>query len=153
MSATHVRSHQVEIKADVPDAYRALAALTRATPDIDHALAEIVKVRVSQLNGCAYCVDLHTALARKAGVPERVLYAVPVWQESPLFTDTELAALGLAEALTRLTSGPVSEEFYEHAAGHFPGPLLAQLVVVITAINAWNRVMLAGDVQPPPLED
>ena len=153
MSATPIRAHQVEIKADVPDAYRALAALTRATPDIDHALAEIVKVRVSELNGCAYCVDLHTGLARKAGVPERVLDAVAVWQESPLFTEHERAALGLADALTRLCTGPVPEEVYEQAAEHFPDPLLAQLVVVIAAINAWNRVMLAGDVQPPPLGD
>ena len=153
MSTTHARSHQIEIKADVPDAYRALAAFTRAAPDIDHALAEIVKVRVSQLNGCAYCVDLHTGLARKAGVPDRVLHAVAVWQESPFFTEHERAALGLAEALTLLSSGPVPEEAYEQAAEYFPGPLLAQLVVVITAINAWNRVMLAGDMQPPPLED
>lgn len=153
MSATHARSHQIEIKTDAPDAYRALAAFTRATPDIDHALAEIVKVRVSQLNRCAYCVDLHTGLARKAGVPERVLNAVAVWQESPFFAEHERAALGLAEALTLLSSGPVPAEAYEQAAEHFPGPLLAQLVVVITAINAWNRVMLAGDVQPPPLED
>ncbi len=151
MSATHGRSHQIEIKTDAPDAYRALAELTRATPDIDHALAEIVKVRVSQLNGCAYCVDLHAGLARKAGVPGRVLDAIAVWPESPFFTERERAALGLAEALTRLSSGPVPEEVYEQAAENFPGPLLAQLVVVITAINAWNRVMLAGDVQPPPL--
>jgi len=153
MSATHATSHQIEIKADVPDAYRALAAFTRAAPDIDHALAEIVKVRVSQLNGCAYCVDLHTGLARKAGVSERVLHAVAVLQESPFFSENERAALGLAEALTLLPSGPVPEEAYEQAAEHFPGPLLAELVVVITAIGAWNRVMLAGDVQPPPLED
>lgn len=153
MSATHARSHQVEIKTDVPDAYRALAALTRATPDIDHAVAEIVKVRVSQLNGCAYCVDLHAGLARKAGVPGRVLNAVAVWQESPFFPKRERAALGLAEALTRLCVGPVPDEAYERAAEYFPGPLLAQLVVIITAINAWNRVMLAGNVQPPPLGD
>jgi AhpD family alkylhydroperoxidase len=153
MSATDARSHRIEIKADVPDAYRALAAFTRAAPDIDHALAEIVKVRVSQLNGCGYCVDLHTGLARKAGVPERVLDALAVWQESPLLAEHERAALGLAEALTLLASGPVPEEAYEKAAEHFPGPLLAQLVVAITAINAWNRVMLAADVQPRPLED
>jgi AhpD family alkylhydroperoxidase len=152
MSTTHAKSHQIEIKADVPDAYRALAAFTRATPDIDHALAEIVKVRVSQLNGCAFCVDLHTGLARKAGVPDRVLHALAVWHDSPIFSGNERAALGLAEALTLLPSGPVPEEAYEQAAEYFPGPLLAQLVVVITAIGAWNRVMLAGDVQPPPLE-
>jgi AhpD family alkylhydroperoxidase len=153
MSTTHAPLHKVDVRADATDAYRALAALTRATPDIDHALAEIVKVRVSQLNGCAYCVDLHSGLARKAGVAERVLYAVAVWRESPFFTAPERAALSLAEALTLLPSGTVPNESYADAAEHFPGPLLAQLVVVITAIGAWNRVMLAGDVQPPPLED
>ena len=153
MSTTHAGSHQIVIKTDVPDAYRALAAFTRAAPDIDHALAEIVKVRVSQLNGCAFCVDQHARIARKAGVPERVLHAVAVWKESPFFSENERAALGLADALTLLPSGPVPAEAYERAAEHFPGPLLAQLVVVITAIGAWNRVMLAGDVQPPPLGD
>ncbi len=152
MSTTHATSHKVDVRADATDAYRALAALTRATPDIDHALAEIVKVRVSQINGCAYCVDLHSGLARKAGVPERLLYAVAVWRESPFFTGPERAALELAEALTLLPSGPVPEEAYEQAAEHFPGPLLAQLVIVITAIGAWNRVMLVADAQPPPIE-
>jgi len=153
MSTTHATSHQIEIKVDAPDAYRALAAFTRSAPDIDHALAEIVKVRVSQLNGCAYCVDLHTGLARKAGVPDRVLHAVTVWQESSFFTGRERAALRLAEALTLVSTEPVPDDAYQQAAEYFPSPLLAQLVVVITAIGAWNRVMLAGDVQPRPLED
>lgn len=153
MSTPHATSRQIEIKVDVPDAYRALAAFTRSAPDIDHALAEVVKVRVSQLNGCAYCVDLHSGLARKAGVAERTLYAVTVWQESPFFTGHERAALRLAEALTLLPTGPVPDEAYEQAAEYFPGTALAQLVVVITAIGAWNRVMLAGGVQPLPLEN
>jgi AhpD family alkylhydroperoxidase len=153
MSTTTATPPHVDIKGELPDAYRALAALTRATPDIDHALAEIVKVRVSQINGCAYCVDLHSGLARKAGVPERILYAVAVWKEAPFFSGHERAALGLAEALTLLPSGPVPEDAYRQATECFPGTALAQLVVVITAINAWNRVMLAGGVQPPPLEN
>jgi len=138
----------IDIRRDIPDAYRALAALTRATPDIDHDLAEIVKVRVSQLNGCAYCVDLHSGLARKAGVSERALFALAVWHESPFFTPQERAALGLADALTLLPSGPVSDDVYADAAVHFAGPTLGQLVIVITAINAWNRVMLASGTQP-----
>jgi AhpD family alkylhydroperoxidase len=138
----------INIRNDVPDAYRALAALTRATPDIDHGLAEIVKVRVSQLNGCAYCVDLHSGLARKAGVSERAVFAIPVWHEAPFFADHERAALGLAEALTLLPSGPVPAEAYARAAEHFAGAALGQLVVVIAAINAWNRVMLASGAQP-----
>ena len=138
----------IDIRRDVPDAYRALAALTRATPDIDHDLAEIVKVRASQLNGCAYCVDLHCGLARKAGVSERALFALAVWREAPFFTPQERAALALTDALTLLPSGPVSDDVYAEAAEHFTGPALGQLVVVITAINAWNRVMLASGTQP-----
>jgi AhpD family alkylhydroperoxidase len=145
---TAATASAIDIRHDVPDAYRALAALTRATPDIDRDLAEIVKVRVSQLNGCAYCVDLHCGLARKAGVPERTLFAIPVWEEAPFFTDRERAALRLAESLTLLPSGPVPEAAYAEAAAHFPGAELGQLVVAITAINAWNRVMLASGTQP-----
>jgi len=153
MSTTHTGTHGIDIKTDVPDAYRALAALTRAAPDIDHALSEIVKVRVSQLNGCAYCVDLHLGLARRAGVHQRVLDAISVWRESRFFSEAERAALGLADALTLLPAGPVPSEVYERAAEHFPDPLRAQLVVVIAAIGTWNRVMLVGNVQPPPLDD
>jgi AhpD family alkylhydroperoxidase len=151
MSATTPR--RADVRREAPDAYRALAALTRAAPDIDHGLAELVKVRVSQLNGCAYCVDLHSGLARKAGIPERMLYAVAVWNETTFFSAPERAALGLAEALTLVLAGPVPEQAYAQAAESFPGAELAQLVVVITAINAWNRVMLASGTGPPPLEE
>jgi len=138
-----------DIRTQLPDAYRALAAFTRAAPNIDHALAELVKVRVSQINGCAYCVDLHAGLARTAGVPERALHALVVWRDAPFFTEAERAALELAEALTRLPAGTVPEHVYASAAEEFPGTLLAELVVVITGINAWNRVMLASGIAPP----
>ncbi len=137
-----------DVRRELPDAYRALAALSRASSDIDHGLAELIKVRVSQINGCAYCVDLHAGLARRAGVPERTLYAVTVWQEAPFFTPSERAALRLAESLTLLPAGPVPPDAYAEAAAHFPGTALAQLVVVISAINAWNRVMLASGQTP-----
>jgi AhpD family alkylhydroperoxidase len=146
-------THLIDIRGQVPDSYRALAAFTRASGDIDHRLAELVKVRVSQINGCAYCVDLHSGLARDAGVPERTLYAVAVWHEAPFFTEEERAALRLAESLTLLPSGSVPEDAYAEAAEHFRGSTLAQLVVVITAINAWNRVMLASGAQPSEMED
>ena len=152
MTSLPATSHGIDIKADVPDAYRTLAALTRAAPDVDHAIQEIVKVRVSQINGCAYCVDLHTGLARAAGVPERELHAIAVWEESPFFTERERAALRLAEGLTRLPWGPVPQEVYREAGEHFPGPMLSQLAVVITAIGAWNRVRIAAGEAPPPLE-
>lgn len=137
-----------DIRGGAPEAYRALAALTRGAPDIDHALAELVKVRVSQVNGCAYCVDLHTGLAQKAGVTDRKLHSVITWREAPFFSDQERAALWLAETLTMLPTGPPDDNALIAASAQFPGALLAPLVIVITGINAWNRVMVASGTVP-----
>jgi AhpD family alkylhydroperoxidase len=145
---TPAGTHPIDIRRELPDAYRALAALTRAGR-LDHRLAELVKLRVSQINGCAHCVDLHAGLARKAGEPEPRLAALPVWRESALFSPRERAALRLAESLTLLADGPVPEDAYRQAQEHFPGNELAHLVVVITAINAWNRVLLASGARAP----
>ena len=143
---------RVDLRRDAPDAYRALAALTRAST-FDHGLAELMKVRASQINGCAYCVNLHVRLALKAGERQRRLHALAVWHDSPFFTERERAALALTEALTLMSQGPVPDEVYADAARHFEGPELSQLVVVITGINAWNRVMVAAGDPPPPLDD
>ena len=137
-----------DIRGGAPDAYRALAALTRGAPDIDHALAELIKLRVSQINGCAYCIDLHAGLAQKAGITDRQLHSVIAWREAPFFSDPERAALRLAEQLTTLPDGPPDDDAFVVAAAHFPGALLAQLVIVITGINAWNRVMIATGAAP-----
>lgn len=141
-----------DVRHDAPDAYRALAALTRAST-LDHSLAELVKVRASQINGCAYCIDQHVRLALKAGENQRRLDTLAVWRETPFFGERERAALALTEALTRLSHGPVPEEAYAEAAELFEGPELTALVVVITGINAWNRVMMASGEQPPPIDD
>ena len=146
------RPPRVDIRRDAPDAYRALAALTRAST-LDHGLAELVKTRASQINGCAYCVDLHAGLARRAGEHERRLHVLAVWREVSFFTPRERAALALTEALTLLAHGPVPDEVYAEAARHFEAPELSHLVVVITGINAWNRVMNAAGDQPPPIDD
>jgi len=142
----------MDVRHDAPEAYRALAALTRAST-LDHGLAELVKVRISQINLCAYCVDLHIRLALKAGEHQRRLDALVTWRESPFFTDRERAALGLAEALTLLPAGPVPEELYAEAGRHLEPPEVIGLVVVITGINAWNRVMIAGGDRPPPIDE
>jgi AhpD family alkylhydroperoxidase len=144
-------TRRVDLRHDAPGAYRALAALTRAST-LEHGLAELVKTRASQINGCAYCVDLHAGLARKAGEQERRLHMLAVWREAPFFTARERAALALTEALTLMSHGPVPEQVYEDAARHFGGTELSQLVVVITGINAWNRVMVATGEQPPPID-
>ncbi len=145
-------TRRVDIRHDAPDAYRALAALTRAST-LEHGLTELVKARASQINGCAYCVDLHAGRARQAGEHERRLHVLAVWRDAPFFTARERAALALTEALTLIAHGPVPEEVYADAARHFGGPELSRLVMVITAINAWNRVMVAAGEQPPPIDE
>jgi len=116
---------------------------------IDPGLRDLLRLRASQLNGCAYCVDLHSGDARKAGESERRLYALPVWREMPFFTARERAALALTEAATRLSDGPVPESVVAEAAEHFSEVELAELLWTITVINAWNR--LGATARPWPL--
>jgi AhpD family alkylhydroperoxidase len=109
----------------------------------DPALAELVQIRASQLNHCAFCLDMHLAIAREHGVPDRQLDLLAAWDESPeLFTEKEQAALALTEAVTVLTDGHVPDEVYERAAAHFDDVSLAHLVALITVINSWNRLMV-----------
>ena len=138
----------LDLRHEAPEAYRALAALTRAST-LDHLLAELMKVRASQINGCAYCVDLHVGLALKAGEHQRRLHALAVWHESPFFNERERAALTLTEALTRMDHGPLPEAAASAVGEHFDRAERGQLVVVIAGINAWNRVMVATGDQPP----
>jgi AhpD family alkylhydroperoxidase len=141
----------LDFRHEAPDAYRALAALTRAST-LDHGLAELLKVRASQMNGCAYCVDLHVGIALRAGEHPRRLHAVATWHDSPFFSERERAALALTEALTRMDPGPVPEAVVAAVEEHFDAAEHSQLVVVIAGINAWNRVMVAAGDQPPPIE-
>jgi AhpD family alkylhydroperoxidase len=125
-----------------PRISKAMSALEAAARhiDLEPALIELVRARASQLNGCAYCVDMHSADARKAGVTERQLYALPVWRETPFFTARERAALELTEAGTRLTDGAVPDEVFARAAAEFTEAELAGLIWTIAVINAWNRL-------------
>jgi AhpD family alkylhydroperoxidase len=134
-----------------PAMMKAMTALDTASrrTSLEPALLELVRTRASQLNGCAYCVDMHTTDARKAGESERRLYALPVWRETPFFTARERAALELTEAATRLTEAPVPEETFERAAAEFGAVELAELIWTITVINAWNR--LGATARPWPL--
>ncbi len=142
---------ELDFRHEAPDAYRALAALTRAST-LDHGLAELMKVRASQINGCAYCVDLHVGIALKAGEHQRRLHAIATWRESPFFTDRERAALALTEALTRMDLGAIPDAVLSAVGEQFEEEEKSQLVVVIAGINAWNRVMAAAGDQPPPID-
>ncbi|GHE53424.1 alkyl hydroperoxide reductase AhpD [Streptomyces spiralis] len=108
------------------------------------ALAELVQVRASQLNHCAFCLDMHLGLARKHGVSERQLDLLDAWEEAgDVFSERERAALALTEAVTVLTDGFVPDAVHEQAAKHFDEPRLAHLIALISVINTWNRLMVS----------
>ena len=110
---------------------------------MDEALALLVDIRASQLNGCAFCVDMHVKQAKVHGERELRLHHVAIWRESPLFTPKERAALGWTEALTRLAPEGVSDAIYGDARGHFSAEELSQLTFRVVAINGWNRMNAA----------
>lgn len=128
-----------------PGVYQAMRALnTEIAKGVDPALNELIKIRASQINGCAYCLDMHTLDARAAGETEQRIYALNAWRETPFFTDRERAALALTEAVTLVHDGQVPDAVYDEAARHFEPAELAALVWAIAAINVWNRVAISG---------
>ncbi|MBA8826510.1 AhpD family alkylhydroperoxidase [Saccharopolyspora lacisalsi] len=132
-----------------PQLYRAMAALQgQVRQSVDPVLNELVKIRASQLNGCAFCIDMHTKDARAAGESEQRIYALNGWRETPFFTDRERAALALTEAVTHLGDGHVPDSVYEEAARHFDRTDLVALVWAIVAINAWNRIAITSRTVP-----
>jgi AhpD family alkylhydroperoxidase len=133
-----------------PHMYKAMGALDTASrrTSIEPGLLELVRIRASQLNGCAYCVDMHNADAREGGESERRLYALAVWRDTPFFTARERAALALTEAATRLTDAHVSDEVVAAAAEQFSDVELAELIFTITVINAWNRLGVTARAWP-----
>ncbi|HYM54378.1 MAG TPA: carboxymuconolactone decarboxylase family protein [Solirubrobacteraceae bacterium] len=134
---------RVSLVEEARGAYRAMAAFDRSI-EFDSALRELVKIRASQLNGCAYCIDMHTRAARKAGESEQRLYALAAWRASPLFTPRERAALEMTDAITRIGERGVPDDLYERAAAELAPGEIAGLILAITAINAWNRIAVAS---------
>jgi AhpD family alkylhydroperoxidase len=120
-----------------------------AAIDLDAALRELVKVRASLVNGCAFCIQLHTQDALAAGERPERLFALGAWEESPLFTTRERAALEFTDAVTDIQDGHVPDEVYERAAQEFEPPELARLLFAAVAINAWNRLAIATRKLPP----
>lgn len=109
---------------------------------LDRRLRELVKIRASQLNGCAYCIDMHTKDARAAGETEQRIYALNAWRETPFFTAKERAALEWTEAVTRLDDG-VSDAVYDEVRKHFDEQELVNLTWAVAEINTWNRVVIS----------
>lgn len=123
------------------EAMQAMAGLeTRiAQSGLEPTLLELVRLRASQINGCAYCLDRHTSDALKAGESARRLGTLPAWRESPFFDDRERAALEWTEALTLVAAGGVADEVWERVHPHFAGSELVDLTLAINTVNAWNR--------------
>jgi AhpD family alkylhydroperoxidase len=127
-----------------------------AKSSIEKNLLHLIKYRVSQINGCAYCLDMHSKDLRAAGETEQRLYVLDAWREAPFYTDRERAALAWAESLTKVTEGHVPDAVYEQARTQFSEEELIDLTLAVTTINAWNRISIAfrvesGTYQPPSL--
>jgi AhpD family alkylhydroperoxidase len=147
---------RLEAQKASPAAYSTLLALeafVRRAWKLEPSLMELVRMRASQINGCAYCLDMHSKDARAEGETEQRLYRLSAWRETPFFTDRERAALDWTEALTLITEGHASDEVYEAVKQQFSGEELANLTVAIIAINGWNRLAIGfrnvpGEYQP-----
>lgn len=133
-----------------PDGYKALAGLEGYVrrSGLEKTLLELVKVRASQINGCAYCLDMHTKDARAAGETEQRLYCLSAWRECPFYTDRERAALEWAEAVTLISEGHVPDAVYDRVRPHFTDKELVDLNLAVIAINAWNRIAVTFRTMP-----
>jgi AhpD family alkylhydroperoxidase len=133
-----------------PEAYRAVAGVQRFVDNssLEPALRELIKLRASQINGCAYCIDMHWKDARAHGESEQRLYSLDAWRETPFYTDRERAALALTESVTLVSRDQVPDEVYDQARAHFSEAEMVELLMAIVAINTWNR--LAITFRTPP---
>jgi len=133
-----------------PDGIRALSGLEEylRNSGLEPGLLNLIKARASQLNGCAYCLDMHTKDARAAGETEQRLYALSAWQATPFYTDRERAALAWTEAVTLISRGPVPDSLYQEARHYFSEKELVDVTLGLVAINGWNRLSIAFRTPP-----
>jgi AhpD family alkylhydroperoxidase len=134
-----------------PETLQALAALDAQvrTSGLEQSLIELVKTRASQINGCAYCIAVHTEDARRHGETEQRLYLLDAWRESPLYSNRERAALAWTEALTLISETHAPDADYEAVRAHFSDAEIVNLTVLIGTINAWNRIAIGFRAVPP----
>jgi AhpD family alkylhydroperoxidase len=142
---------RIQVYKVSPELYEAMMVLSNAAAkDIDPELAELIKIRASQMNHCAFCLDMHTRDARKHGVSEQKLDVLAAWEEAgDLFTERERAALALTEAITDLGDGHVCDEVYSRAAAVFSERELGQVIAMAVTINSWNRINVTIRLAPP----
>lgn len=132
---------RIVIPKAAPEAYQAMLGLEKyiASTSLSPIHKELIKIRASQVNGCAYCINMHTTDARKLGLSEQRIYLLSAWREADVYTEEEQAILALTEEVT-LISNHVSEEVYQNAARFFDEKYLAEIIMMIITINAWNRI-------------
>ena len=133
-----------------PDGYKAMMGLERyiASCGLEIKLLHLIKLRSSQLNGCAFCIDMHWKDLRAAGESEQRLYGLDAWEEAPYYTQRERAALRWAEAVTLVTKGHISDEVYQSVREQFSEKELSDLTIAVATINAWNRLAIASRTTP-----
>lgn len=144
---------RLELSAN-PAAYRAMLQLEQYVRDsgLNLTLLELIKIRASQLNGCAFCIDMHTKDARLQGEAEQRIYALNGWRETPFFTPEERAALAFTEAVTLIATDHVSDVFYKEVSQYFSPEQIANLLMAIVTINAWNRIAITTRIVPGTYE-
>lgn len=135
-------NQRIDYKAVNPGAIQSMMGVEKylAHCGLDHKLLLLLNLRVSQINGCAYCLDMHWKDLRAAGESEQRLYSLDAWREAPFYSDEERAALALAEAVTRLPNREVPDDVFQEAHRHFDDTEIANLVLAIATINSWNRL-------------
>jgi AhpD family alkylhydroperoxidase len=146
---------RIDYKKVAPEAFKVMLSIEAYVrgSGLEDSLLELVKTRVSQINGCAHCLDMHTKDARAAGETEQRLYLLPAWREAPFYSDRERAALVWAEALTQISTNDVPDELYAEVRHHFDEKALVDLTLAIIGINGWNRLAVpfraaTGSYQP-----
>ena len=137
-----------------PGVYHAMRGLENYLHEsgLEESLLHLIKLRASQINGCAYCIDMHWKDLKSIGEQDQRLYELNAWQESPLYTDREFAALAWTEAVTRVAESRVPDRLYEEVRQHFSDKELADLTLAIAAINAWNRLAISARTVPGTYE-
>jgi AhpD family alkylhydroperoxidase len=142
-----------------PGGYKAMLGLEMYLnhSGLEKKLLHMIKLRVSQINGCAFCLDMHWKDLQMEGETEQRMYSLDAWRETPYYTDRERAALAWAEAVTHITEGHAPDELFEEARQHFSQQELADLTLAVATINSWNRISIAfrvvpGTYQPPQLK-
>ncbi|MEK3751210.1 carboxymuconolactone decarboxylase family protein [Paenibacillus sp. FSL E2-8871] len=141
---------RMDLAGEIPAAYKAMMGLEAfvQSTGMEKSLLELIKIRASQINGCAFCIDMHTKDARKAGESEQRIYMLNAWREAPFYSDEERAVLALTESVTLVTQGHVPVDVYSEAERHFDTKRLGEIIMAIVTINAWNRIAITTRMMP-----